>query len=105
MKTPLTEQLLSAWDPSKACASPLTLPLVIATCKAKNRRLGMIMNLAGHDCLYEDDIPADVAMHHVRHPSPISMTCIVDGVYACVYACGYACGSPMQINSRALLVD
>lgn len=66
MKTPLTEQLLSAWDPNKACRSPLTLPLVIASCKAKNRRLGMIMNLAGHDCLYEDDIPADVAIHHVR---------------------------------------
>jgi atypical dual specificity phosphatase len=62
MKTPLSERYVDG-----AYEHVLTVEGLIREQMAFGRRIGLIIDLTNHDCLYEDDIPANVRRVHVRN--------------------------------------
>lgn len=51
MKTPMSQEILDNWSLPQAPAHPLTVPLLLAGQAAAGRRVGLIIDLANHDCL------------------------------------------------------
>ena len=66
MKTPLAKSILSDWKLPEAPKHSLTVEGLLEAQTAANRRIGLILDLSNHDCLYEEDVPADVAYIHVQ---------------------------------------
>ena len=64
MKTPLSPTLLA--DPA-AFENVLTLPAFLEAQLKLGRKVGLIIDLSNHDCLYHDGVPADVRRVHVRN--------------------------------------
>lgn len=62
MKTPLSERYVDG-----TYEHVLTVEGLMREQMALGRRIGLIIDLTNHDCLYEDDIPANVRRVHVRN--------------------------------------
>ena len=62
MKTPLSPRYVE-----ENCVNALTMESLMRGQRARGREIGLIIDLTNHDCLYEDDIPSDVARVHVRN--------------------------------------
>lgn len=71
MKTPLSSHLLAAHFAPGECAQPLTLPSALSHCARRGLRVGLVINLAAHHCLYAEEVPRDVPMEHVRMTAKI----------------------------------
>jgi protein-tyrosine phosphatase len=56
MKTPMSEEILSNWSLAAPPRHAHTLSLLLATQRAEGRRVGLIIDLANHPCLYADDL-------------------------------------------------
>jgi hypothetical protein len=67
MKTPLTQALIDQhFPPEQPCPFPHTIAHLLSTCRDHGYKLGMIINLAAHDCLYAADMPEGLPMKHTR---------------------------------------
>jgi hypothetical protein len=66
MKTPLSNTMLTTQFPDTPCPNPLTIASVLTYCQDHDYRLGLVINLAAHDCLYSEDLPSDILMEHIR---------------------------------------
>ena len=66
MKTPLSPTLL-AKDAEESLPNILTLPKFLAEQRALGRKVGLIIDLSNHDCLYSDGVPPDLERVHVRN--------------------------------------
>ena len=66
MKTPLSPTLL-AKDAEESLPNILTLPKFLAEQLALGRKVGLIIDLSNHDCLYTDGVPNDLERVHVRN--------------------------------------
>lgn len=51
MKTPMSNEILDNWSLPEAPRHPLTVPLLLARQAALGREVGLIIDLANHDCL------------------------------------------------------
>ncbi len=51
MKTPMSQEILDNWSLPEAPKHPLTVPLLLAQQEAAGRQVGLIIDLANHDCL------------------------------------------------------
>ncbi|KAL4422635.1 hypothetical protein ABPG75_008832 [Micractinium tetrahymenae] len=65
-KTPMSKEILDNWSLPEAPRHPLTVPLLLARQAALGREVGLIIDLANHDCLYSDDVPDSVEYEHVQ---------------------------------------
>lgn len=63
MKTPLSPSLLQ----EDTFENVLTLPTLLAEQTAMGRKVGLIIDLSNHDCLYLDDVTDDMERVHVRN--------------------------------------
>ncbi|KAF8067198.1 pir-1 [Scenedesmus sp. PABB004] len=66
MKTPLSTDILGSWQLPEPPAHSLTVRDLLAAQAAAGRRVGLVLDLSNHDCLYTDDIPHDVRYIHVQ---------------------------------------
>jgi alpha-glucan,water dikinase len=51
MKTPMSNEILSSWSLAEAPKHPLTVPRLLETQSKLGRTVGLIIDLANHDCL------------------------------------------------------
>lgn len=51
MKTPMSNEILDNWSLPEAPRHPLTVKLLLARQSALGREVGLIIDLANHDCL------------------------------------------------------
>lgn len=51
MKTPMSLEILDNWSLAEAPRHPLTVPLLLQREAALGREVGLIIDLANHDCL------------------------------------------------------
>ena len=66
MKTPFSQHLLAQQFPASCpCQDPNTVQHLCTFCTERGYRLGLIINLAAHACLYAADLPAGVPMQQV----------------------------------------
>jgi alpha-glucan,water dikinase len=61
MKTPLSHDILRDWKLMEAPHHSLTVQDLLAAQTASGRHVGLIIDLTNHDCLYEEDVPAEVS--------------------------------------------
>ncbi|KAI7835650.1 hypothetical protein COHA_010442 [Chlorella ohadii] len=66
MKTPMSREILDNWSLPGPPKHPLTVPLLLEGQAAQGRTVGLIIDLANHDCLYSDDVPDTVEYEHVQ---------------------------------------
>ncbi|KAG2441038.1 hypothetical protein HXX76_003891 [Chlamydomonas incerta] len=66
MKTPLSTEILDSWSLPAQPKHRLTVPQMVADQAAAGRKIGLILDLSNHDCLYTDDIPPDVQYIHIQ---------------------------------------
>ncbi|KAL6765881.1 protein-tyrosine phosphatase-like protein [Haematococcus lacustris] len=66
MKTPLSAEILASWSLPKAPLHSLTVGQLVAAQGAQGRRVGLLLDLSNHDCLYTSDIPEGVAYAHIH---------------------------------------
>ncbi|KAL6767935.1 hypothetical protein ACKKBF_B37160 [Auxenochlorella protothecoides x Auxenochlorella symbiontica] len=57
MKTPMSEEIMDSWSLPQPCAHPLTVARLVEGQAARGRRVGAIIDLANHECLYGADLP------------------------------------------------
>lgn len=62
LKTPLTNEILQG----RQFGSNFTLREFLDSQKALERKVGMIIDLSNHDCLYSQDIPTEIRYKHIR---------------------------------------
>jgi hypothetical protein len=60
MKTPLSEEILDSWELPEPPKHRLTVPDLLAAQAAAGRRVGLLLDLSNHDCLYASDVPSSV---------------------------------------------
>jgi hypothetical protein len=60
MKTPLSEEILDSWELPQPPKHRLTVPDLLAAQAAAGRRVGLLLDLSNHDCLYARDVPNSV---------------------------------------------
>jgi hypothetical protein len=60
MKTPLSEEILDSWELPQPPKHRLTVPDLLAAQAAAGRRVGLLLDLSNHDCLYASDVPSSV---------------------------------------------
>ena len=60
MKTPLSAEILANWSLAEQPRHRLTVPHMLEEQAAAGRRVGLILDLSNHNCLYTSDIPAAV---------------------------------------------
>ncbi|KAF5837769.1 hypothetical protein DUNSADRAFT_3912 [Dunaliella salina] len=66
-KTPISREILS--DRTLVPSAPkhaLTVEHLLESQRLEGRRVGFIMDLSNHACLYEKDIPKDILYHQIR---------------------------------------
>jgi protein-tyrosine phosphatase len=61
MKTPMSREIVASWSLPAPPAHALTLRGLLAAQAAAGRRVGLVVDLANHECLYADDL-ADPAV-------------------------------------------
>ena len=66
MKTPMSLEIIENWSLESPPLYRLTVPDLIASQNEKGRKVGMIIDLANHDCLYADDLPDCIEYAHVQ---------------------------------------
>lgn len=66
MKTPMSLEIISNWSLPEPPRHSLTVPDLLSGQGANGRRVGMIIDLANHECLYEEDIPPSIEYAHVQ---------------------------------------
>ncbi|KAL4852861.1 mRNA-capping enzyme [Chlorella vulgaris] len=66
MKTPMSNEILGSWSLAEAPKHPLTVPRLLETQSKLGRTVGLIIDLANHDCLYSDDMPESLEYEHVQ---------------------------------------
>ena len=73
MKTPLSEAIVANWSESTPCQFPHTIASLLSSSALAKHRIGMILNLASHDSLYDNDLPTDgnIETHHVELTSKL----------------------------------
>jgi hypothetical protein len=54
MKTPLSKSIVESWTDRPPFI--LTVPHLLETQKAEGRKIGLILDLSNHECLYSDDL-------------------------------------------------
>jgi hypothetical protein len=79
MKTPLSEEILDSWELPEPPRHRLTVPDLLAAQAAAGRRVGLLLDLSNHDCLYASDVPGTVQVR-------------AGGSTACIYMKGVLCG-------------
>lgn len=57
MKTPLSQAILGDWSLPQQPRYRLTVPELLEDQVAAGRRVGLLLDLSNHDCLYSEDIP------------------------------------------------
>ncbi|KDD76743.1 hypothetical protein H632_c121p1 [Helicosporidium sp. ATCC 50920] len=88
MKTPMSEEILSNWSLPEPPQHTLSVRSLLAETRQAGRPLGLIIDLANHDCLYADDLPADVAHSQVALEAKVLPTqSAVDQVARLAQAC------------------
>jgi len=65
MKTPLSREILADCQLPTAPRFRLTVPELLESQAAQGRRIGLILDLSNHECLYSEDVPEDVAYEHI----------------------------------------
>jgi len=66
MKTPMSLEIMDNWSLEQPPLHKLTIPELLESQRKKNRRVGMIIDLANHECLYADDLPRSIEYAHVQ---------------------------------------
>lgn len=66
MKTPMSLEIISNWSLPHVPKHTLTVNELLTSQESLGRRVGMIIDLANHECLYADDIPANLEYAHVQ---------------------------------------
>ncbi|GLC33354.1 hypothetical protein PLESTB_000342300 [Pleodorina starrii] len=66
MKTPLSAEILDSWSLPSQPKHRLTVPEMVAQQAALGRKVGLLLDLSNHDCLYSADIPTGLAYTHVQ---------------------------------------
>jgi len=66
MKTPMSLEIIDNWSLEQPPLHKLTIPDLLESQRQKNRRVGMIIDLANHECLYADDLPRSIEYAHVQ---------------------------------------
>lgn len=66
MKTPMSEEIILNWSLSQPPKHSLTIPDLLSGEATLGRRIGMIIDLANHECLYADDLPPDLEYAHIQ---------------------------------------
>ena len=65
MKTPMSEEIISNWSLPAPPRNSLTVAQMLAGQAAQARRVGLIIDLANHSCLYDEDVPPGLAYAHI----------------------------------------
>ncbi len=60
-QTPLSDEILRCWSLPEAPRHRLTVDDLLLTQSRLGRRVGMILDLSNHDCLYTGDLPPKAA--------------------------------------------
>ncbi|EFJ44707.1 hypothetical protein VOLCADRAFT_118653, partial [Volvox carteri f. nagariensis] len=66
MKTPLSAEILNSWSLPSQPKHRLTVPEMVAQQAALGRKVGLLLDLSNHDCLYTDDIPPWLTYRHIQ---------------------------------------
>lgn len=66
MKTPMSLEIISSWSLTEAPLHAHTVGSLLAAQHAMGRTVGLIIDLANHDCLYADDIPSTLEYVHLN---------------------------------------
>jgi hypothetical protein len=76
MKTPLSEEILDSWELPQPPKHRLTVPDLLAAQAAAGRRVGLLLDLSNHDCLYASDVPSSVQVGRWNGSRGVCSWCI-----------------------------
>lgn len=65
MKTPMSSEIITNWSLEAGPRHALTVPSLLVRQAAAGAPVGLIIDLANHECLYGEDIPEGVEYAHV----------------------------------------
>eukprot|EP00887_Chlorella_sp_A99_P000324 scaffold13.g324.t1 len=66
MKTPMSREILANWSLPNPPRHSLTVPQLLEEQAAHGEPVGLIIDLANHECLYYDDIPPSIEYETVQ---------------------------------------
>lgn len=65
MKTPLSETIMENWSLQEKPKHSLTISELLTFQESRGRKVGMLLDLSNHECLYTDDIPESLEYKHI----------------------------------------
>jgi hypothetical protein len=66
VQTPLSAEILDSWSLPSQPKHRLTVPEMVAQQAALGRKVGLLLDLSNHDCLYAADIPPSLTYTHIQ---------------------------------------
>jgi hypothetical protein len=66
MKTPMSLEIISNWSLEQPPKHSLTVPELLCGQDLAGRCVGMIIDLANHECLYAEDLPDSLEYTHIQ---------------------------------------
>jgi len=66
MKTPMSLEIISNWSLEQPPEHSLTIPELLSSQVVSGRCIGMIIDLANHECLYAEDLPESLEYTHIQ---------------------------------------
>jgi hypothetical protein len=66
MKTPMSAEIMSNWSLEQPPTHALTIASLLQAQHHHGREVGMIIDLANHECLYAEDIPSTLEYAHIN---------------------------------------
>lgn len=66
MKTPMSAEIMSNWSLEQPPTHALTVASLLQAQHQEGREMGMIIDLANHECLYAEDIPSTLEYSHIN---------------------------------------
>lgn len=66
MKTPMSLEIISNWSLEQPPKHSLTVPELLSSQDVTGRCVGMIIDLANHECLYAEDLPGSLEYTHIQ---------------------------------------
>jgi hypothetical protein len=66
MKTPMSAEIMSNWSLEQPPTHALTIASLLQAQHQHGREVGMIIDLANHECLYAEDIPSTLEYAHIN---------------------------------------
>jgi hypothetical protein len=66
MKTPMSMEIITNWSLPVPPKHSLTVQELLQSEASAGRKVGLIIDLANHECLYQEDLPEDMEYAHIQ---------------------------------------